>query len=244
MRSYLYLIIDISCILIPFLASFYSPRAFYKEWKSFFLANFIVGLPFLIWDAIFTDLGVWGFNPDYLTGWNIGNLPVEEVLFFLCIPYACTFTYFALKYLLQKFQFNRSHTLTLTLLWLSALTFLILGYDQSYTFYTGLFGFLLALYFSIKKVSLGLIGITYAVIFPFFLISNGLLTGSFLANPIVWYNDIENFGLRIFTIPIEDSLYGFILIALNIHIWEVVRKVSDQATTYKFYNEDSPGKSS
>lgn len=224
MTEYLYLIINIACIIIPLIASFYPPRAFYKEWKSFFLANLLVGLPFVIWDSIFTKMGVWGFNPDYLTGWTIGNLPIEEILFFVCIPYACTFTYFALIYLLKKHQFIWAHLVTVVILWLSALLFMIMGYDQAYTFYTGLFALLMAIYFTVKKVSLSFIGITYAVIFPFFLISNGLLTGSFLASPIVWYNDVENFGLRIFTIPIEDSLYGFILIALNIYVWDRLRK--------------------
>ncbi|WP_369692175.1 lycopene cyclase domain-containing protein [Formosa haliotis] len=50
----------------------------------------------------------------------------------------------------------------------------------------------------------------------FFLLSNGLLTGSFLEAPIVWYNDAENLGFRLFTIPIEDSIYGLLLIFLNI----------------------------
>ena len=40
-----------------------------------------------------------------------------------------------------------------------------------------------------------------------FLIVNGLLTGSFLDNPIVWYSELEIVGYRIFTIPVEDAFY-------------------------------------
>ncbi|MEY3102927.1 MAG: hypothetical protein RL558_1204 [Bacteroidota bacterium] len=43
---------------------------------------------------------------------------------------------------------------------------------------------------------------------------NGILTGAFLAEPIVWYNDAENLELRIGTIPVEDALYGMLMMLI------------------------------
>jgi lycopene cyclase domain-containing protein len=43
---------------------------------------------------------------------------------------------------------------------------------------------------------------------PFFIV-NGILTGSFIEGEVVWYNNNENLGIRILTIPIEDIVYAF-----------------------------------
>jgi len=49
--------------------------------------------------------------------------------------------------------------------------------------------------------------LTYAVILIPFLLINGALTGMFTPQPVVSYNDLHNLGVRIFTIPVEDSVY-------------------------------------
>jgi lycopene cyclase domain-containing protein len=57
------------------------------------------------------------------------------------------------------------------------------------------------------------------LLIPFFIV-NGILTGTGLEAPIVWYNNQENLGVRLLTIPIEDTFYGFELIVLNVFFYE------------------------
>ena len=61
--------------------------------------------------------------------------------------------------------------------------------------------------------------ISYAIVLIPFLIVNGFLT----AIPVVLYNDAENLGIRIYTIPFEDAFYGMLLVMMNISIFEKLR---------------------
>ena len=219
MQAYSYLVIDLACIIIPFIASFYRPHPFYKSWLSFLKASLIVGIIFLIWDQIFTVKEIWGFNPDYLTGIYIGALPLEEILFFFSIPYACVFTYFALKYLIRKNPLQYIHTFISLLLTLILGTLAAFYIENAYTAVTFI---ALSIYFLVclfLKKDLSFNYLAYITILPFFFASNGLLTGSLLESPIVWYNNEENLGIRMGTIPFEDIFYGFLLITLNIDLY-------------------------
>ena len=76
------------------------------------------------------------------------------------------------------------------------------------------------MYLKLKKIDLSYHYLSYLFILPFFFVSNGVLTGSFLVDPIVWYNDAENLGFRIINIPIEDIVYGMLLVFLNIELFK------------------------
>ena len=220
---YTYLIINIACIFVPLLFSFHKKHSFYKEWKYFSISCIAIGSVFLIWDELFTKAGVWGFNPDYLIGIHIGHLPLEEYLFFICIPYACSFTYFAYRVLVPNIQASETLKKSNTILALFLIGISFLNYHRWYTLITFFSLGCFLLFLKYKQINLFYYYVGFATIIPFFFMSNGILTGSLIETPIVWYNNIKNLGIRMFTIPVEDFFYGMLLIFSNIYLHQYLK---------------------
>jgi lycopene cyclase domain-containing protein len=224
--KYTYLLINLISVAVPFAFSFESKLQFYKKWKALFPALLISGVLFLIWDSYFTSIGVWGFNEKYLTGIQIYNLPIEEILFFICIPYCCVFTYQVLNHFIKQDILGKYARYGTTILAYMLVALAFKYSDKAYTLYTAVFTllFLILHLVVLKKAYWSKLVFAYLVILVPFFIVNGILTGTGLEEPVVWYNDEENLGMRILTIPIEDSIYGFLLIASNITLFEYFKR--------------------
>ena len=227
--KFVYLLIDFFTVLVPLIFSFHPKIKFYKTWKSFFAASVLVALFFLVWDLIFTRLGVWSFNPRYITGIFLFGLPIEEVLFFICVPFSCVFTYYCLDKF-YRLEWNAKTEVVFCILF--SLSLLIIGFfslEKLYTSVTFISTALvcLLLKFAAKISWFGKAVTVYIILLIPFLIVNGLLTGTALEEAVVRYNNAENLGVRILTIPIEDIAYGFELILLNIFCFKQMQKLFD-----------------
>jgi lycopene cyclase domain-containing protein len=218
----LYLIINIASVAVPLLFSFHPRLKVYQHWGKLFPGLFIAGAIFVAWDVVFTHWGVWGFNPRYINGATLFNLPIEEVLFFFCIPYACLFSYICLNQLLNLAWTDKFGTV---LTW----GFILLFAGIAIAFPTRLYssvtsgaaaGFLLIHLLWFRTAWLGRFYYCWTVmLLPFFIV-NGILTGSFIEEEVVWYNNAENLGLRMGTIPVEDFAYGMLLLLIAVTVYE------------------------
>jgi lycopene cyclase domain-containing protein len=225
-EQYLYLFINIGTILFPFIFSFEKRVSYYKWWRFLIPAMLITATVFLIWDYFFTIHGVWGFSDVYTTGITFAGLPIEEMLFFITVPYASIFIYaFVNRFwpntpLLDKYQRNISFIILGI-----ALVLMAFNYDKAYTALNcGYAIILLSLQLFVIKGNY--MGRFYRFYFwhliPFFIV-NGILTGTGIVDEVVWYNNTENLGIRMGTIPVEDSLYSMSLMLMNITIFEYLR---------------------
>lgn len=218
----LYLLVNIGALFFPFVLSFDKKVAFYKKWKYLFPAIILVAIFFLIWDYFFTAWNVWSFNEDYITGIKLLNLPIEEVLFFFTIPYACVFIYECLiAYFPKDYLKKWAILITIIIMVLDAIL-LAFNYGKLYTSVTLILlgAYLMQLLVVNRAQWLGRFYLAYIIALIPFLIVNGILT----AKPVVIYNDMENLGIRIFSIPVEDTLYMMLLLLMNIALYERFQK--------------------
>lgn len=219
---YTYLILDLASVLFPLALSFDKKVAFYKLWKYLFPAMLISGVFFILWDVLFTAQGVWGFNSEYITGVHIFNLPIEEVLFFVCVPYSCVFIYEVFNaYVKRDILGTCGKRISILISVLSLIT-CVLFYNKTYTIVNAGICLALVLFatFPYRFRNLGRFYLAYFVSLIPFLICNGILT----ALPIVMYNDAENMGIRLFTIPLEDVFYCLSLLLSTVLLMDYFKE--------------------
>jgi lycopene cyclase domain-containing protein len=222
----LYLILNIASLIIPFLYSFENKMRYIKRWKAVFSAIIITAIFFIIWDIIFTKMGVWSFNTRYHSGIEFFDLPIEEWLFFICIPYASIFIHFAFHYFLPKVSLsNKTVLIIYWILMILLLPTIFLHYDKWYTVinYSVLVLILTYTVFKVHSI-LNTYFITFLIVLIPFSIVNGILTGSFIDEPVVSYNNTENLGIRLGTIPIEDIGYAFSMLLMSLVLIKKIEK--------------------
>ncbi len=221
----LYLWINIGTLIIPLLFSFEKKVAFFKKWVFLFPAIILTAIFFLIWDVWFVQMNIWGYNAKYLLGYYIFGLPVEEVMFFFSIPYACTFIY----------EWIRSHAGENHLIedlhrWFTMFFFgiaLTLLYWYNDKLYTAITCIVLSL---ILGTHLMVIRRRYMSWFYFaFLISiiPMLIINSILASKqVIYYNPDQQIDFTIMSSPIEDFLYNLTLLSVCIGLYEWFKRLN------------------
>ena len=221
-----YFYLHLFTFLPVFALSFDRNVHYYRKWKYLGPAILPVGLFFIGWDVFFTVREVWGFNPDYLTGLTLFHLPVEEWLFFVTVPFACVFIYECLNFYVKKDWLAPLEP------WLTpvlGLLFLVIGiwhWDRLYTATTFILagGFLGYHYLFLDGAYRARFYFAYLVSLLPFLLVNGVLTGGYTREPVVLYNPDEYLGFRVTSVPLDDAVYGFLLLLGVTTFYEHLRK--------------------
>ncbi|TAG99752.1 MAG: lycopene cyclase domain-containing protein [Sphingobacteriales bacterium] len=215
---YTYLLLNFITILFPLLLSFDKKVAFYKQWKYIFPSLFLTGILYLGWDYLFTINQVWSFNPNYIVGTYFYDLPLEEILFFITVPFACIFIYQCLLAYIKTDYLAKVAPYINYVLLLFSLVMLFIYPDRLYSLINFATLFLVILFVQFKPhfVPMGRFYLAYLVtLIPFYII-NGLLTSI----PVVSYNNLENMGFRVGSIPFEDHFYSMSLFLINILFYQ------------------------
>jgi lycopene cyclase domain-containing protein len=157
----------------------------------------------------------------YTTGRKLFGLPVEEVLFFVTVPYSCLFLYEQMVTYLRDTRVEINPRLFIWLA-LGCFTAALMAYDKGYTclvlLAAGLL-FLSARVWHERFLSSRLFWWWMAICMALFFVFNYVLT----ALPVVVYNPNAILGVRVGTIPLEDFFYNFVLLTLYAAVYRLRR---------------------
>ncbi len=227
--NYLYLYIHLFTIIPILLLSFDRRVHFHTYWKKLFPAILTIAGLFIVWDVIFTQMGVWGFNHDYHLTASFLGLPLEEWLFFITVPFACIFIYECLNYYVTKDVLAPLDTIISIG---TAVVLLGLGFyhlEKLYTATTFILtgSFLLFHYLNFENTYRSRFYLAYLVSWIPFMLVDGALTGGFTKEPIVLYHPEEFLGIRIGSVPFEDSIYSLLMLMSIVAIFEWSKQKKD-----------------
>lgn len=103
MDHYQYLLLMAACAGITLPLEFVFRARVYRRPRRLLRAMWIPLLLFVAWDVIAIRRGHWHFDERYVTGWRIpGNVPIEEIAFFVVIPLCALLTFEASRHTLKK----------------------------------------------------------------------------------------------------------------------------------------------
>lgn len=223
---YTYFYLHLFTFIPVFALSFDKNVRYFTSWKYLFPAVLIVASVFIAWDVFFAEQQVWGFNPDYLSGLFFLGLPIEEWLFFFTVPFACVFIYECLNFYIKRdiLAFAESYITPILIL-----VFWVIGFvywNHLYTSTTFLLSgaFVLFHYLFVDGRYRSRFYLAYLVSWIPFMLVNGVLTGGYTQEPIVIYNPEEYLGIRLTSVPLDDSVYSFLMLFSTITLFEHFRR--------------------
>ena len=229
--SLTYLLINLAIIIVPL---WYTPdkrTAYYRRLPALSFSILIVSSSYLAWDMAVTARGEWSFNARYLTGVQIFNVPLEEVLFFITVPYSCLFIYEVVVYATKNRRLkipNTAVVVSIAVLLAASLAFYPQGYTAKSLASCALF-LTAALMFDRPLLESRQYWVWLAICYIPFFIMNSVLT----ALPVVEYNNAAIWGLRVGTIPMEDFFYNYAMLSFYFMFYRIGGRVTDKRAGVK-----------
>lgn len=98
MTHLVYLAILLGCLLATAPLEWLLHTGVYRRWRRLALAVLPVAAVFVTWDVWAVHQGQWSYDAQYVLAERVvGNLPIEELAFFLVIPTCAVLTLEAVR---------------------------------------------------------------------------------------------------------------------------------------------------
>ena len=217
MREFTYYIFNIIVFLPVLILSFMTDVKPHRHIRGLFAGYLLVSVPFMIWDVWATSAGHWGFNSEYVTGPYIFNVPLEEYLFFLTVPFALVYVWGVVK----KHVTDKALAGILPLLVFGAVAAisiwtLVAYWENGYTRSAMIAALIATVAAATSRLAYTKRFWTFQVILlGLFMIFNSILT----MLPIITYGQDAIIGLNVGTIPVEDFFFNFAFATLFLLVY-------------------------
>lgn len=221
-QNYWYLLILFVMAAVTMFLFVKKTIVFFTELKYMIPAIIFSGAIFILLNIRLLETGIISFNPNYLTGKNILSLPIEEWLFLLLISLFSFSVYILVNVNFANFE---KPNLFLTI---SVILLLVFGFEAWVSrekLVPFFIFFLLTIYFGYTifrnrfKMHLSKFYVSFGIaVVPFF-----LFKGILYSLPVILYNNEHILGIRLFSVPIEEFGFFFLLMLINITIFEYLR---------------------
>lgn len=100
-ENFQYLFVMAFCVVVTLPLEFVLDARVYRRPRRMLSALVPTFFAFVAWDVVAIRLGHWTFAPEYTTGVKIGNIPLEELVFFVVIPLCAMLSYEAVRNILR-----------------------------------------------------------------------------------------------------------------------------------------------
>lgn len=219
--SYTYLYINFALLLLSVLL-FSSKKVDFKgQRKYIILAAMITVFAFSVPTEFLTQLKVFVFNPPYLTGIILWELPLEESLLTLLLPLCGLSAYLFLNAKYPKNTLEKYSLALSNILLGISIAMIFFGYQKLYTMYT--FVILLVFLLYIEYVNKLRFMYKFYRAYLFSLIPFYVVFGILTSTPVIQYTTSETLDFRLGQIPFETHFYFMDMLLLTVYLFELFK---------------------
>lgn len=202
------------------LISFLSPISKYRRYHPLIISIAVVAPVYIIWDQLAVIFGTWKFDSANVIGIYFFHLPIEEVSFFLVVPFSTLLIYEVIS---SHLKGKISGRIILTVSSVSIILLILLGVLNISRSYTSI-----ASFFAAASIVIGLLldrqlmerkslWVYMAISYIPFVFFDHLM----VSIPVFTYGANAIIGLRIAEIPVEEFLYVFSLLMSYVIVYDL-----------------------
>jgi lycopene cyclase domain-containing protein len=219
--NYTYLLVNLGLLVFSLLVFSNQKLKFAGQSKFIILAVLINVFTFSVPTEFLTQLKVIVFNPPYLSGMTLWELPAEELLLSLLLP-LCGLAIYLFLNIRWPDNTLEKYSLAISNIMLGVcIAMLYFGHQKLYTLFT--FSILLVFLLYIEYVSKIRFMYRFYRAFLVSLVLYYIVYGMLTSIPVIQYTTEETLNFNLAHIPFESPFYYMSMLLLSVYLFELFK---------------------